>query len=578
MPRIGSDGGFVSSNIGGLFDDQGNAIVSSDTDFGASPLGIAARNQALYALPNPSFNLTPPDPASPIVDNDNPMPYWSVEDLSEGRMNVTTIFDSATQTWAAQINPTAGSASDSITLTTRSYLLNDTNFNLRQKALASLTKVGTYSSTSQFTVSLTATYYDSTGTSLSSYTVGSVADNTTWTSISGFTTSGTAIVSAAAQYLDLAFTLTATAAVTSGVKVNINSLLLQTSVSGGAGGGLLVTETFTSSTTWTRPTGVDYLVAAIGLSGGGGGEGGTASTVTAGFSGNQNYGGHPGVYALLRDIYIGDQSTISIGVGAGGNGGIGGTAVRGGSTTAPVAPGDGGATTFGTYLTCTTASVGTAAGTASGVVTTTTPFASTVVTTLAETQTATTIRANSYWQTNGFSVLPYQSSYPLAGQDGEPGVASAGTTGTAGGTSVISGQTGQNAGGRTLGGAGGSAGYIAGRGGRSSIVRIDNSGGYAYAGTTLASGTATIYYAGSAQAGAGGGGGAAVFGTRAVSTNIYVKGGNGGSAAANSGSGGGAGGPASIGGTAYPAGSSGTAIGGNGGNGGNGFVIIAYVA
>ena len=579
MSRVGSDSGFVSGNSGGLFDDNGNPIVTADTEFGASPLGIAARSQALYFLPNPSFNILPPDPAAPIVDNANALPYWSVEDLSEGRIVATTVFDETAQTWALEIDPTAGSASDSIAIKTRSYLLNDSNFDLRQKALASLEKVNAYAGSSEWALTLGAEYFDAANTSLSSYTIGTAADNATWTSLNGFTTSGTAIVNAAAQYVDLTFTLTTTAAVTSTVKVHINSILLQTSTAGGGGASsFLVTETFTSSDTWTRPTGVEYLVAVIGLSGGGGGQGGTASVVTSGFSGNTNYGGHPGVYALLRDIYIGDQSTISIGVGAGGVGGVGGTAIRGGATTAPVAPGDGGATTFGSYLTCNTASVGTAQGTASGVVTTPTPFANTVVATLAETQTATTVRANSYWQTNDFSSLPYQSLTPLAGQDGEAGIASAGTTGTAGGTSVISGATGQNAGGRTLGGAGGAAGFIAGRGGRSSIVRVDNSGGYAYQGTALASGTATIYYAGSAQAGAGGGGGAAVFGTRAVSTNIYVKGGNGGSAAANSGSGGGAGGPATIGGTAYPAGSSGTAIGGNGGNGGNGFVIIAYVA
>ena len=581
MPRIGSDTGFVSGNIGGLFDDQGNAIVSSDTDFGASPLGIAARNQALYALPNPSFNITPPDPASPVVDNDNPLPYWSVEDLSDGRMTVTTVFDSTTQTWAAQINPTAGSASDSITLTTRSYLLNDTNFNLRQKALASLTKVGTYSSTSQFTMSLTATYYDSTGTSLSSYTVGTVADNTTWTSISGFTTSGTAIVDAAAQYLDLAFTLTTTAAVTSGVKVNINSLLLQTSTAGGGGGAssFLVTETFTSSTTWTRPTGVDYLVAVIGLSGGSGGRGGTATIATTTESGESSFGGAPGVYGFIRNVYVGDQTSISVGVGAGGNGGIGGTATKAGTaaggivTTAPTLPSAGGATTFGAYLSCTTAASGTV-----GTVTSTVPFGDYVLTTLAPTNTATTFQTNSYWQQNSFSSMPYQNFYPLAGGNGSAGQSSLGTTGTASGTSIIAGGAVNNAGVRVLGGNGGTSGFIAGEGGRSGLVRVDNSGTFAYTGTSLPSGTATSYSAGSAQAGAGGGGGAAAFGRLAPAVNVYIKGGDGGNAAANSGSGGGGGGPARFGGTATTTGSSGTAIGGNGGNGGNGFVIIAYVA
>ncbi len=128
MSRVGSDSGFVSGNSGGLFDDNGNPIVTADTEFGASPLGIAARSQALYFLPNPSFNILPPDPAAPIVDNANALPYWSVEDLSEGRIIATTVFDETAQTWALEIDPTAGSASDSIAIKTRSYLLNDSNF------------------------------------------------------------------------------------------------------------------------------------------------------------------------------------------------------------------------------------------------------------------------------------------------------------------------------------------------------------------------------------------------------------------------------------------------------------------
>ena len=236
MARIGSDSGLVGDNSGGVFDDSGNPIVSTDTDFGASPLGIAARSQALYFLPNPSFNILPPDPAAPIVDNANALPYWSVEDLSEGRIVATTVFDETVQTWALEINPTAGSATDSIAIKTRSYLLNDSNFDLRQKALASLEKVNAYAGTSQWALTLGAEYFSAAGSSLSSYSIGTVADNATWTSLSGFTTSGTAIVDAAAQYVDLTFTLTTTAAVTSTVKVHINSILLQTSTAGGGGG------------------------------------------------------------------------------------------------------------------------------------------------------------------------------------------------------------------------------------------------------------------------------------------------------------------------------------------------------
>jgi len=305
MARIGSDSGLVGNNSGGVFDDSGNAIVTADTEFGASPLGIAARSQALYFLPNPSFNILPPDPAAPIVDNANALPYWSVEDLSEGRMIATTVFDETAQTWALEIDPTAGSATDSIAIKTRSYLLNDSNFDLRQKALASLEKVNAYAGTTQWALTLSAEYFDATNTSLSAFTIGTAADNATWTSLSGFTTSGTAIVNAAAQYVDLTFTLTTTAAVTSTVKVHINSILLQTSTAGGGGGSqsFLITETFSASGTWTRPTGVDYLVAVAAWSGGNGGDGGTANITRTGQQPSTVLGGNPGAYSLPWSLF-----------------------------------------------------------------------------------------------------------------------------------------------------------------------------------------------------------------------------------------------------------------------------------
>ena len=352
MPRIGSDGDFVANNTGGVFDDNGNPIVTADTDFGASPLGIAARSQALYFLPNPSFNILPPDPSAPIVDNANALPYWSVEDLSEGRIVPTTVFDETTQTWALEIDPTAGSASDSITIKTRSYLLNDSNFDLRQKALASLEKVNSYSGTTQWAMTLGAEYFDAAGNSLSSYTIGTAADNATWTSLSGFTTAGTAIVDASAQYVDLTFALTTTAAVTSTVKVHINSLLLQTSsAAAGGGGGLLIAETFTSSGTWTRPTGVDYLVAVAGYGAGGGGASGRMVISTVDGAGVGGSGGGGGAWAIIKDLYVADVGSVSVGIGAGGAGG--GTSfnyVGTSITINPIAGANGGATTFGSYL------------------------------------------------------------------------------------------------------------------------------------------------------------------------------------------------------------------------------------
>ena len=584
MARIGSDSGLVGDNSGGVFDDSGNPIVSTDTDFGASPLGIAARSQALYFLPNPSFNILPPDPAAPIVDNANALPYWSVEDLSEGRIVATTVFDETVQTWALEINPTAGSATDSIAIKTRSYLLNDSNFDLRQKALASLEKVNAYAGTTEWALTLGAEYFSAAGSSLSSYSIGTVADNATWTSLSGFTTSGTAIVDAAAQYVDLTFTLTTTAAVTSTVKVHINSILLQTSTAGGGGGSqsFLIVDAFTSSGTWTRPTGVDYVVAVAGYSAGNGGAGGRGKITRSGDSGGGLSGGQPGAYGLLRDLYVGDVATVSVGIGAGGVGGAGGTATKAVSVTtatitgAGAAGGVGGNTTFGSYLVCaTTASDD--VGAQSGTVTTTLPFPDKIVTSTARTTTATTDVSNSTLTTSGFTSLPFQESFALAGTNGANGTADGATVG---------GKTPSRGGVRTLGGTAGQAGIGLCMGGVNSDVRIDAAGGYAYSGSVSnPSGTAT-YYGGSAVHTAGGGGGAGVFWiSTTAGTGISAAGGNGGNASANSGSGGGGGGQAIWGnsgtgasGTAAYAASSGTATGGNGGNGGDGYLIVAYIA
>ena len=154
MPTYGSDGGFQADNRGGVIDEQGNTIVSSDTEFAASPLGVAARTQALYGIPNASFNLTPPDPAAPIVANQNDLPYWSIEDLSGGVMTATTIFDSTTQTWGVELNPGTAASGSSLSLSTRSYILTDDNLSLRQKALAVLSKSGKAAGSTQWNLTL----------------------------------------------------------------------------------------------------------------------------------------------------------------------------------------------------------------------------------------------------------------------------------------------------------------------------------------------------------------------------------------------------------------------------------------
>ena len=142
MPIFGSDGGFQANNRGGVIDAQGNTIVSADTTFGASPLGVAARTQALFGVPNANFNLTPPDPSSPIAANSNDLPYWTIDNVSSGVMTATSVFDATTQTWGVELNPGTAANGSTLTLSTRSYLLNDDNLSLRQRALAVLSKIG----------------------------------------------------------------------------------------------------------------------------------------------------------------------------------------------------------------------------------------------------------------------------------------------------------------------------------------------------------------------------------------------------------------------------------------------------
>lgn len=574
MTQFGSNNSVASQAFVNLTDQAGNALVSSDSSFGSSPLGVAPLTQTFFGLPNATFNLTPPD-ASAVIGGDNLLPYWDVENSSSEVMAATSVYDSTTQTYGIKLDPGTATTGDYLIFKTRSYLVNDDNIGLRQKAFATIAKNGTYAGATQYNLQLSATYYSATGTVLHTAVIGTALDNATWTTINGFTTTSGTAINASARYVDLAFTLTATAPVTSATSVTIKSALLSTKV--GANSSFLVTETFTSSTTWTVPTGVNYLVAVVALSGGNGGDGGNAKYVISGNAGEGAGGGEPGAYAVVRDLYIGDQSTVSIGVGAGGSGGLGGTALK--TTTAvptsvnPTNGAKGGASTFGSYLTVSTRAVNDS-DVLPGTATSITPFLNSLVTPIANVIAASSGTAFSYFQKNSVSVLPYQSSYPTAGSNGSQGTA----TGATGGGKVTTGGV------FTMGGTAGAGTFIAGRGGQSPYARLDSAGGYAYLGTAVPSAAGT-FYAGHAQAGAGGGGGAGCWRQTAAGT-ATVSGGNGGNASANSGSGGGGGGQAVFGGgdmvtslgTAVSNPTRGTAIGGNGGNGGNGYVIIAYIS
>jgi hypothetical protein len=378
MNQVGSSKDIVSQSITGVTDDLGNSVVSTSTGFGGSPLGVSARAQALYGIANPNFNLTPPNPDSPIEDQSNPLPFWSIDNGSDGEMTATSVFDATTQTFGIELNPGTAAIDSTLTLTTRSYLLTDDNLALRQKALSVLSKSGTAAGTTQWNLTLTAIYYDATATALSTAVIGTALDTGTWTSISGTTTPGGSAISSAAQYVDLSFKMTATAAVTGSAKATIKSLLLTTSTPGGGGSqSFLVADTFTSSGDWTRPTGVDYLTAVVLVSGGGGGSGGsilddvlTTSGTSIGQAGGGGGGG--GFFAIARDLYVGGSGTWAVTIGAGGSGGTARTKVKAsGSATPSYAPtfaggglgSNGGATSFGTYITL----AGGIGGSASGI-------------------------------------------------------------------------------------------------------------------------------------------------------------------------------------------------------------------
>jgi hypothetical protein len=559
MPRFGSDRQYVSTNLSSNTDAGGNAIISPDNGFGGSPLGPAAVAQSLYAIPNPLFNLTPPDVLS-AVGPDNQIPYWQFSNYSNS-MSGSMIYDSTAQTWAARLDPGTASVGEYITLRTRSYLINDSNLNLRQKALATITKVGTYSSTNQWNLVLTASYYDVTGTQLHTYAIGTAADNGTWTAITGNTTSGGTAVAAAAAYVDLDFTLTAAATVSGTAKVDIESLLLATSTT--ATGAFLVSQTFNSSGTFTRPTGVSYVdVVAVGA-GGGGARGGaeTMRSTTGNLSAVGGAGGGSGRWAILRSIYIGDVSTVSIGIGAGGAGVAGSVATKASASATVISVSNGtassgGATTFGSYLSVPGGGGGTttAGGGAGGTVTAGIYGVDEVV------GAAGASAPSAAGASSGISAYTLGAPFTTFVSGG---TAQAGKTGSfTGGLSTTS----------SAGGAGGTASGLSGSG--ASGASATQGGGAAGTAVTaaVAGGTAT-------SGGSGGGAGAGALYASASGT-YTATGGAGGTALTNSGSGGGGGGGAHIkigNATNYDS-STLTLTAGAGGAGAAGFVVISWVA
>jgi hypothetical protein len=558
--QFGSDSKrIIPQAVNGILDDSGNVVVSGDTSFGASPLGSAARSQALYGIANANFNLTPNIPENPIVDGSNPLPFWSADDLSEGRITATMFYNETDQTFAVELNPTAGSASDAFTLTTRSYLLNDSGISLRQKAYATLTKVNAYASTNQWNLTLSATYYDAAGVSLSSFSIGTAADNVAFTGINGFTTSGTAIVSASAQYVDLAFTLTCALAVTSTVKVQIENILLQTSTGGGGGtSSFIIADTFTSSGSWVKPASVNYLIGVVVAGAGGGGGSGALRSVGANFTSGAGPGGGGGSsrWAFLPNLYVGNIGTVTVGIGAGGAGGTARTFTKGTATTTAslngVAGAAGAATNFGSYITIpggggggggTVNTTDGPGGTAGGTVTTAVygiiNLPGTTGGSNADPGTATAA-------TQGFTTFPYAVT----------------SVGGSGGSAIGNASVGMT---RSAGGVGGSAG-VCGSGAAAKGVG-DTTAGYPSSGIGTTGGW-----------GNGGGSGGALHVQAAFGSNTTGTAGSGGSGTAGNAAGGGGGGPCFVRlGNNYTDVEL-TVSSGAGGKGSDGFVAVVYVA
>jgi len=580
MPQYGSSQNLISTNLSQTVDNQGNPIISSDTGFAASPLGYAARAQALFGLPNSTFELTPPDTTA-VISAANPLPYWDVQDYSSGVMSGSAIYDSTTNSWGVNLNPGTADTGDYITMTTRSYLINDSNLSLRQQALAVVSKVGTYAGTTQWNLELTAAYYDLTNTLLHSGTVATIYDNTTWTSMAGTTTTGGTAISASAHYVDLQFKLLATAPVTSATSVTIKSCLLQTSSGGGGAQSFLIAETFTTSTTWTRPAGVEYATLVLVGGGGGGSSGGLVAQNTSGTRQAGGGGGAGGGYLYLPNLYIGDADTYTISVGAGGSGGTAnvftkvttGTAL---SNQPPRAASAGGTTSFGTAY---WAGGGGASNTQGnnptyGIAGTAGSYASVVWGTqllslnggngVDAPNTSGNINAGTVtpttFVTGTWTKLPYQGSiaYPSAGSAGGNGVIAVSGTPNNVGTAASNGA------------AASGSGYFCQGAGAAGYYSVPASGFSVVAGTPS-----------SGQAGAGGGGGVSVTKTSNTAAGVTWRGtaGNGGNAAGTSGAGGGGGGPVhfeSNSSTNYNRDAL-NLQSGAGGNGGQGYAIVITV-
>jgi hypothetical protein len=144
---------------------------------------------------------------------------------------------------------------------------------------------------------------------------------------------------------------------TNSVRIYVNSTALSTSRWVDLAG--YQVETFTAgSYTWTRPSNVTHLKFVYAIGAGGGGQNGELKTQrgTGAIAANGASGGGSGAVVRVDNLYVGQNSTISVFVATGGSGAIAKTFTKtAGSTTVSTqgygqASLSGSATTFGSYV------------------------------------------------------------------------------------------------------------------------------------------------------------------------------------------------------------------------------------
>lgn len=582
VSRFGSDATFSGNADGGVVDNQGNPIISANIGPGNAPLGYSILNQISGKFPNGLINFPPPDPAVAIGNFDNPLPFWNVTNDSDGRINAKfVVLDSSVSSALSSAIGSAGVGGQSIgsyvglgalKIETLNALSGD-SFTLSQRApVAVIPRMkeigwavygysGTATPTAAFTVQTDVIYYDGEGSAISTATLGSSTN--TQIALYGGTvhygyTQGTSsrdYLADAATSVEMSSTFTITAGtVTEDQAVYISSSVINPQFT--RVGGSVVVDVFTSSGTWTRPEGVNYVsIVAVGGGGGGAGGAGTATAATGGGTvGTTGAGGGGASRAyLISNIYV-DQPSYAIGIGAGGSGGTATNTTAGTRPSNPIgnahtAGANGGATSFGSLI---TVSGGTGANSRLG-------------------GSAASVTVTSFY--GGSDSAAFDGSTAASGTAApNAGAAGVGITNTyilgyptAAGTGVAGGSATTTNGTATLGTAGsGGTGWVGGGGGA----------GYTHVATAGARILGT-----SSGGGAAGGGGGASFALSSGTTAAYSgTAGSGGNAAANSGAGGGGGGSYAFGNSS----SLGTATSfdftsGAGGNGAAGFLAVIRV-